>query len=132
MIKISDKYSIKADMFNYMVVQHGVNKKTGEETEIVVGFVKDIRHALDVIYKRETRAWVRDNDATLREAVKVFSAIANDITEFGKKYEFNGELVQPEPKPKAEKAEKVEKVEKTKKVKEPAATKPKPRKRKTK
>lgn len=129
MIKISDKYSIKADMFNYMVVQHGVNKKTGEETEIVVGFVKDIRHALDVIYKRETRAWVRDNDATLREAVKVFSTIANDITEFGRQYEFTGELVQPEPKPKAEK---VEKVEKTKKVKEPAATKPKTRKRKTK
>lgn len=87
MISISDKYSIRADEYNFMVIQHYVNKQ-GEPAEKVVGYVKDINHALEFICDRETKRWVRENDGTLKDVVKAFNDIKNELFEFEKKYDF--------------------------------------------
>jgi hypothetical protein len=52
-----------------------------------VAYVNDVTHALQVIYGRETRKWVAEHEATLKEATKAFNKIAKEIKEFGKKYD---------------------------------------------
>ena len=109
MIKISNKYSIKADEYNFVVVKLGVNKKTGEPTESAVAYVNDVQHALQSIYSRETKAWVKEHDATLRETVKAFQKIAKEITDFGKQFNFDeaaNASDEPTPKPKRTRSKK--------------------------
>ena len=89
-IKISDKYSIEADEYQYIVVENKIAKKgknAGEAYQTTVAYVNDITHALEVIYGRETRKWVSEHKATLQSAAKAFNKIAKDIKEFGKKYD---------------------------------------------
>ena len=89
-IKISDKYEIDADDYQFVVVEHKTAKKgknAGENYDATVGYAKNITHALEIIYKRETRKWVAENQATLKEAAKAFQKIAKEIKEFGSKYE---------------------------------------------
>ena len=89
-IKITDKYEIEADEYQFIVQEKKVaksGKKAGEEYTIAVGYANDITHALDIIYRRETRKWVSENKATLVTAAKAFNKIAKEIKEFGKKYD---------------------------------------------
>ena len=89
-IKVTDKYDIEADEHQFIVVEKKVGKsgkKAGEEYTVVVGYVNNIAHALDLIYRIETRKWVAQNEATLKEAAKAFQKIAKELQEFGKKYD---------------------------------------------
>ena len=62
-------------------------KNAGEAYQTTVAYVNDVTHALQVIYGRETRKWVAEHEATLKEAAKAFNKIAKEIKEFGKKYD---------------------------------------------
>lgn len=89
-IKITDKYEIDADEYQFIVSEKKTaksGKKAGEEYTVVIAHVNDITHALEFIYKRETRKWVAANKATLKDAAKAFQKIAKEIKEFGKKYD---------------------------------------------
>lgn len=83
MIKINEKYVLTADRYNYTLCSKGVNQRTGEETLTVEGYVKDLQHAVELIYKIETRAWIKEHDADLKEAVKEFKAIWKEVQEWG-------------------------------------------------
>ena len=89
-IKVSDKYDIEADEYQFIVVQKKTaksGKKAGEEYTVPVAYVSTITRALEVIYEKETRKWVAANKATLKEAAKAFNKIAKEIKEFGSKYD---------------------------------------------
>lgn len=89
-IKISDKYSIDADEYQFIVVETKIAKKgknAGEAYTTNVAYVNDITHALEVIYQRETRKWVAEHKATLKDAAKAFQKIWKEIKEFGSKYD---------------------------------------------
>lgn len=89
-IKVSDKYEIDADEYQFLVIEKKVAKKgknAGEEYTTTIAHVNNITHALEVIYKRETRKWVAEHHATLKEAAKAFNKIAKEIREFGSKYD---------------------------------------------
>lgn len=89
-IKVSDKYSIEADEYQLIVVENKIAKKgknAGEAYQTTVAYVNDVTHALQVIYGRETRKWVAEHEATLKDAAKAFNKIAKEIKEFGKKYD---------------------------------------------
>lgn len=89
-IKISDKYSIEADEYQLIVVETKIAKKgknAGEAYTTNIAYVNDITHALEVIYQRETRKWVAEHKATLKDAAKAFNKIAKEIREFGSKYD---------------------------------------------
>jgi hypothetical protein len=89
-IKISDKYSIDADEYQFVVVETKTAKKgknAGETYTTNVAYVSTITRALEVIYQLETRKWVAANKATLKDAAKAFQKIAKEIKEFGKKYD---------------------------------------------
>ena len=89
-IKITDKYEIDADEYQFIVVEKKVAKKgknAGKEYTTNIAHVNNITHALEVIYKRETRKWVSEHKATLKEAAKAFNKIAKEIKEFGSKYD---------------------------------------------
>lgn len=89
-IKLSDKYEIDADENCYLVIEKKVaksGKKAGEINKVTIGYVHDITHALELIYKRETRKWVSENDATLSMAAKAFGDISKDIKKFGSKFD---------------------------------------------
>ena len=69
-IKVSDKYSIEADEYQLIVVENKIAKKgknAGEAYQTTVAYVNDVTHALQVIYGRETRKWVAEHEATLKE-----------------------------------------------------------------
>lgn len=88
-IKITDKYEIDADEYQFVVLEKKVGKsgkKAGEEYTVNVGYANTISHALEIIYKRETRKWVSENKATLVTSAKAFNKIAKELKEFGKKY----------------------------------------------
>ena len=92
MIKISDKYSIDADEYQFVVVENKIARKgknAGEAYQTTVAYVNDITHALEVIYGRETRKWAAEHKTTLKETVKAFQKIAREITEFGKQFNFD-------------------------------------------
>lgn len=89
-IKVSDKYEIDADEYQFLVIEKKVAKKgknAGEEYTTTIAHVNNITHALEVIYKRETHKWVAEHQATLKEAAKAFNKIAKEIREFGSKYD---------------------------------------------
>ena len=89
-IKVTDKYEIEADEYQFIVQEKKVaksGKKAGEAYTVTVGYASNITHALEIIYKRETRKWVSENKATLQSAAKAFNKIAKEIKEFGKKYD---------------------------------------------
>ena len=82
---------LTADRYNYTLCSKGVNQKTGEETLNIKGYVKDLQHAVELIYKIETRAWIKERDADLKEAVKEFKAIWKEIQEWGKEQKWGME-----------------------------------------
>ena len=89
-IKVTDKYEIEADEYQFVVREKKVTKSgknAGEEYPVTVGYANDITHALMIIYKKETRKWVAENKATLTTAAKAFNKIAKEIKEFGKKFD---------------------------------------------
>lgn len=89
-IQISDKYSIDADEYQFIVVETKIAKKgknAGEAYSTNIAYVNNITRALEVIYERETRKWVSANKANLKDAAKAFNKIAKEIKEFGKKYD---------------------------------------------
>ena len=86
-IKVSDKYSIEADEYQLIVVENKIAKKgknAGEAYQTTVAYVNDVTHALQVIYGRETRKWVAEQEATVKEAAKAFNKIAKEIPKFYK------------------------------------------------
>ena len=92
MIKISDKYSIDADEYQFVVLENKIARKgknAGEAYQTTIAYVNDITHALEVIYGRETRKWAAEHKTTLKETVKAFQKIAREITEFGKQFNFD-------------------------------------------
>ena len=83
MVKLTDKYSLEADRYNYMLVKHTVNKKTGEPVDKVEGYVNNLQHAIDLIYRIETRKYIKEHDVELKEALKAFREIWDDVQAWG-------------------------------------------------
>lgn len=84
MLKITDKYSLDADRYGYTLVKHSVSKKTGKPVDKVEGYVNNLHHAMDLIYRIETRKYIKEHDAELKEATKVFREIWEEIQKWGK------------------------------------------------
>ena len=84
MLKITDKYSLDADRYGYALVKHTTNKK-GEPVDKVEGYVNNLHHSMDLIYRIETRKYIKEHDVELKEATKVFKEIWLEIQEWGKK-----------------------------------------------
>ena len=83
MIKINEKYVLTADRYNYTLCSKGVNQKTGEETLTVEGYVKDLPHAVELIYRIETRKYIKEHDAELAEALTALKSIWQEVQEWG-------------------------------------------------
>lgn len=83
MVKLTDKYSLEADRYNYILVEHGTNKKTGEVTEKHIAFVQNLPHAVEVVYKIESRRYIKAHDVELKEALKAFREIWDDVQAWG-------------------------------------------------
>ena len=85
MLKITDKYSLDADRYGYVLVKHSVSKKTGEPVDKVEGYVNNLHHAMDLIYRIETRKYIKEHDVELKEATKAFREIWDEIQKWGNK-----------------------------------------------
>lgn len=83
MIKINEKYVLTADRYNYTLCSKGINQNTGEETLTVEGYVKDLQHAIELIYRIETRKYIKEHDAELVEALTAFKDIWKEVQEWG-------------------------------------------------
>lgn len=93
MLKLNEKYFLEADRYNYILFAHKKNKdrKTGEVKEKVVceGYVNNLSHAMDLIYRIETRKYIAEHDSELKEATKFFRQLADEIKDWGKEYDKN-------------------------------------------
>ncbi len=79
MIHVNERFAIDGEDRNYMVIQKGVSEKTGEATRKTIAYCQNIDHCVDVIYKRETRAWIQKHDSDLHTALVAFKEIKQDI-----------------------------------------------------
>ena len=90
MLKLNEKYFLEADRYNYILFANKKrkNRKTGETTDIVdvEGYVNDLTHAMDLIYRIETRKYIAEHDSELKEATKFFRQLVDEIKEWGEKY----------------------------------------------
>lgn len=93
MLKLNQKYFLEADRYNYILFANKKrkNRKTGETTDVVdvEGYVNNLSHAMDLIYRIETRKYINEHDSELKEATKFFRQLTNEIKEWGKEYDKN-------------------------------------------
>ena len=89
MIYLNDDYSINADTYNFILVKHGINSKTGEPTTTNIAYSPKIKYLLETMYERETREWVLANNATLEQAIRAFKYIEDKIITIGEQLEFD-------------------------------------------
>ena len=84
-----EKYFLNGDRYNYILYANTKrkNRKTGEVEDAVVceGYVTDLSHAMDLIYKIETRKYINAHDSELKEAIKFFRQLADEIKDWGDK-----------------------------------------------
>lgn len=89
MIKINEKYVLTADRYNYTLCSKGINQNTREETLTVEGYVKDLQHAIELIYRIETRKYIKEHDAEPLEALTAFKDIWKEVQEWGESQRTN-------------------------------------------
>lgn len=74
MIRINDKYYVKADEKNFILcekstIQKEDSKNFGAETETILGFFGSLEHAIQYLVKDYGRKIVSEKDYTLKQAL---------------------------------------------------------------
>lgn len=84
MIKINDKYYIKADDNQYILCEKGTiqdkeSKNYGNDTETILGYYGSLEHALQGLEKIYGRRMIVDKDYTLKQAIDEIRSFNDDL-----------------------------------------------------
>ena len=74
MIKVSEKYVIKAESYGYVVI-----KKVGKDSNRVIGHPRSVQHGLSIIIADRQREIVAQNTLTLKQALIEFNKINEEL-----------------------------------------------------
>lgn len=80
MVKINEKYVIEADSNCYSVSILKTSKK-GKQYPQPISYHTTMSEAFESIVRREQRALVESNDMDIKEAVKEFKSIQDELCE---------------------------------------------------
>jgi len=87
MIKIDDNFFLTADTYNVILNETKINKETGKEYSVILGYYTDVTSALQGLLRKKMKRTIASGEGmTLEQAIEKFEKIEKEITDVSKNF----------------------------------------------